>query len=502
MGDLFLGLDLGTSSVKIGLFDPAGRLLRLARREYPLRTPHPGWVEQEPEMWWQAASAALREALDGMSVSRVAAIGLSGQAPSQVLVTADGTSLGPAILWSDRRAAAEAAWLARHVSPRHARSWTGTPLIGDVTQPAARLLWLKTHRPDDWRQCTAVVQPKDYIALQLTGRVATDHHSGYGLYNLKTGRYHADFFSTLKLDLDKMPLVLKPVEVVGRVTSAAAAMTGLRTGVPVVIGTIDAWCEIIGCGGVRPGCAVDVSGTSEIVALVTERPAEGEGVFSSPLLEGLHWIGGPMQTGGGTLHWLADSFYQGATDHAQMEAEAATISPGAEALLFLPYLAGERAPHWDSTARGAFVGLTNRHTRAHCARAVYEGVAFAVHDILERSQVVAGLQVESLRVSGGGARSDLWNQIKADVTGLPTEKMAVLDAGCLGAAMLAAVGVGAFDDPAVASEVMVHPVSTRQPDSGRAAQYEALFDAWRLLYPALCPTFLRLEGLQREMEAL
>jgi len=496
MSVLFVGLDLGTSAVKVGLFDAAGCLVRLARRAYPLHAPRPGWTEQEPKAWWEATQAALQEALAEVDSRRIAAVGLSGQAPSQVLIAADGTPLGRAIIWSDRRATAEAAWLAEHIPPQQAQDWTGYAFISDVTQPPARLLWLKKHRPDEWGRCVAIVQPKDFIALQLTGSITTDRNSSFCLFNPQTSRYHADYLALLGVELEKMPPVLAPADVAGHVTPAAAAVTGLRSGAPVVTGTIDAWCDIIGCGGVEPGCAVDVAGTSEVVALVVARPVEGDGVFSAPLVEGRYWCGGPMQMGGAVLDWLAREFYDGKPDFEQLEAEASAVAPGAEGLLFLPYLRGERAPIWDGAARGAFVGLTDRHTRAHCARAIYEGIAFAVWDVLERSLAAAEVRPPALRVCGGGARSTFWNQIKADVTGLPVQQMAVLDAACLGAAILAAGGVRAFDGPLAATQAMVHPVATLKPRADRTVHYEALFAAWRILYQALRPTFLRLNALQ------
>ena len=498
MSRLFVGLDLGTSAVKVGLFDEAGRLLCLVRRGYRPYAPHPGWAEQEPAEWWEATRAALREVLTGADADQIAAVGLSGQTPGHVLIAADGRSLGRAIVWSDRRAVAESAWLAEHITPQQARAWTGYPFITGATQPPARLLWLKNHRPDDWNRCTAIVQPKDFIAQQLTGRIATDVNSAFCLLHPETGHYHADYLALLGVEPEKMPPALSPTDVVGPVTPEAAAFTGLPAGMPVVIGTVDAWCDIVGCGGVEPGCAVDVAGTSEVVALVTDRPVEGDGVFSSPLVEGCHWIGGPMQMGGAALEWLARGFYGGEPDFGRMEAEASAVAPGAEGLLFLPYLRGERAPVWDNAARGAFVGLTDQHTRAHCARAVYEGVAFAVGDVLERCLTAAGTRPTTLRVSGGGARSAFWNQIKADVTGLPVQQMAVPDAACLGAAILAAVGTGAFDGLSDAAEAMAHPAATFEPQAAHTTIYRALFSLWRGLYPALQPTFSRLSQMDRE----
>jgi xylulokinase len=459
---LLVGLDLGTSAIKVGLFDRAGRLMRLARRGYRLYTPHPGWAEQEPAEWWAAACAALREALNGVDRERIAAVGLSGQTPGHVLVAA-GTPLGRAITWSDRRAAVEAAWLAERITSQQARAWTGYPSISSATQPPARLRWLKTHRADDWARCVAVVQPKDFIALQLTGRIATDVNSAFCLLHPQTGRYDADYLALLEVEPEKLPIALSPTDVVGPVTPEAAAATSLPAGTPVVIGTIDAWCDIVGCGGVEPGIAVDVAGTSEVVALVTDRPVQGEGVSSSLFVNDLHWIGGPMQMGGAALEWLARGFYDAESGLERLEAEAASVEPGAGGLLFLPYLRGERAPLWDDAARGAFVGLTDGHSRRHCARAVYEGVAFAVWDVLERSVVAAGIYPEALRVSGGGACS---------------------------AAMSAATAA------------MTHPAATFKPRVTHTPVYGTLFSLWRSLYPILRSTFSHLSqwGTQLDVE--
>jgi xylulokinase len=498
MSRLFVGLDLGTSAVKAGLFDQAGHLLHLACRGYPLHEPQAGWAQQDPEAWWMATCASLKEVLAGVEVSRIAAVGLSGQAPGQVLVGANGGALGPAIIWSDRRAVAEAAWLATQITPDQALAWTGSPFIGGATQPPARLLWLRAHRPDDWQRCAAAVQPKDFLALQLTGRIATDINSGVGLLDSQTGRYAADYLALLEVEPEKMPRALLPTDMVGEVTSEAATLSGLPAGTPVVTGTIDAWCSILGCGGVEPGRAVDISGTSEVVALVVDRPASGDGVFSVRLLDGLHWIGGPTQMGGAALEWFARGFYGGKVDFQQLEAEASSVPPGAEGLLFLPYLRGERAPIWDDRARGAFVGLADYHGRAHCTRAVYEGVAFAVWDILDRSLAATGLRPSSLRVSGGGAHSAFWNQIKADVTGLPIQQMSVSEASCLGAAMLAAVGVGAFAGLREAAMRMVNLASTFGPQEASTAVYEALRPYWRGLYPALRNTLCQISQMEEK----
>jgi xylulokinase len=493
---LFVGLDLGTSAVKAGLFDETGHLLHLAQRRYQTHAPQPGWAEQEPADWWQATRACLREVSAKTDADSIAAVGLSGQAPGHVLVTTAGDSLGRAIIWSDRRASTEAAWLAEKITPQQAQIWTGSPFISDAFQPPARLLWLKQHRPSDWQRCAAVVQPKDYLALRLTGHIATDTNSGVGLVHAEAQTYHPDYLARLGIKREKLPTALSPTDLAGQVTQGAAGETGLPAGTPVVTGTIDAWCAILGCGGIELGQAVDVSGTSEVVAVVTDRPASGDGVFSSPLMEGHHWIGGPMQMGGAALEWMLRGFYDESADFQKLEAEASSVAPGAGGLIFLPYLRGERAPIWDDTARGAFVGLTLSHTRAHCARAVYEGVAFAIWDILERSIAATGLRPASLRVSGGGARSAFWNQIKADVIGMPVQQMKISDAASLGAAMLAAVGVGIFAGLGEAVTAMTHPANLFSPRATISAQYQVLHALWRDLYPSLRSTLAQMSQLE------
>jgi xylulokinase len=497
VSDLLLGLDLGTSAIKVGLFDLEGNLVRQARRSCALYTPRPGWAEQEPEEWWTAVRDGLQEVLAGVDGGRIAAVGLSGQSPSHVLVTADGVSLGRAIVWGDRRATVEAEWLAERITTEQARAWTGCTFITGANQSSARFLWLKAHRPKDWARCAAVVQPKDFVAGRLTGQVATDVNSALGLLDPRTGQYATELLVLLGIAPEKMPPVLEQTTIVGYVMPEVAAATGLPPDIPVVTGTIDAWCDIIGCVEIEPGSAVDVAGTSEVVALVTAELVDGgsEGVVSAPLVGGCSWIGGPMQMGGAALTWLARCFFgQEQPDFRALETEASAAAPGADGLLFLPYLQGERAPVWDPAARGAFVGLTDRHIRAHCFRAVYEGVAFAVRDLLQRCQAAAEIAPQMLHVSGGGSGSTFWNQIKADVTGLPVQQMAIPDAACLGAALLAAVGIGVFDGFTEASGAMIRTGDILDPVAAHVSRYDELFATWRCLYPVLGPLFPRLEA--------
>jgi xylulokinase len=496
MKPLFVGVDLGTSSVKVGLFDPSGHVVHLVRASYPLYAPQPGWAEQDPNDWWLAVTSALEQILSDVDPADVAAVGLSGQCPGHVLIAGDGTPLGRAIIWSDQRAVVEASWLAEHMSRDQAREWVGCDSVADVTQTPTRLLWIQRHQPDQWRLAQAVLQPKDFVGRLLTGQCATDHNSAYGMVNSESRLYHPQYLEFLGVDEQRLPAVLAPTDITGHVTPEAAAATHLVAGTPVVTGTIDAWCDIIGCGGTTPGQAVDAAGTSEIVALIDRRPDGGcqsdvgtaQGVFATRLLDDLCWIGGPMYAGGGTLLWWQQCFCQG-SDLDNLATEAADPEPRPDDPLFLPYLRGERAPVWDIKARGAFIGLAPHHNRGHCTRAVYEGLAFAVRDILQRCQNATGIKAASLRVSGGSSRSAVWNQIKADVTGLRVQPMLVSDAGCLGAAMLAALGTKSFSDVGHAARAMVHPATEYQPRLHYEAVHNVRFDIWRKIYPALKPLF-------------
>ena len=495
---LLLGIDLGTSALKAGLFGPDGQLTAQARRSYPLHAPRPGWAEENPADWWAALCAAVHEALAQAARpgTQVTAIGLAGQAPGQVLLDARGHALGRALIWQDRRAAGEAAWLASQVTPEQLHAWTGVR-EPDPSLAPARLRWLQTHRPEDWARTAMVLSPKDYLAFSLTGEQATDPHSAFGLLGPSTGRYEPGLFDLLQVDRRRLPPLLAPTAIVGHVTSRAAAETGLSAGTPVVLGTVDAWCAIIGSGA-RAAEAVDVAGTSEVVALVTARPAAGEGVFQAPLIEELHWVGGPTQSGSSALAWLARGFYPefaGSADFARLEGDAASVSAGSDGLVFLPYLAGERAPLWDARARGALIGLTLGHTRAHATRAVYEGVALAVRHILSLAEEAAHGPATLLRLVGGGAESAFWNQLKADVTGKPALEPAVAEAGCLGAAILAAIGTGTYPGCQAATRAMVQIRRAYEPDRALSPHYDELFAIYRGLYPALRPWFWRLEGV-------
>jgi xylulokinase len=483
-----IGLDIGTSCVKAVAFDESGNALHVASAPLQVFTPSSGWAEQDPEEYWTAACSAFKELLNKIDPESVSGIGLSGQCPSHVLVDSNNRTLGRAIIWRDQRAQDEAKWMNLQVAPAQAVEWLGSSNLGDATSPPARLLWLKVNRSSDWAKAATVLQPKDFVALRLTEIVATDCYSAYCLANPDSGKYDPAYFKALDLPREKMPKTLLPSEIAGEVTQKAALATGLKIGTKVIIGTIDAYCDNLAGGAIFPGRAVDVAGTSEIVSLGIEKPVVAEGVFPAKIGNDGMFLCGPTQAGGETLKWLARSFYNEFHEDIKfdvMEREAKESPPGSNGLLFVPYLNGERAPIWDAKAVGAFVGLTFGHDRRHFTRAVYEGVAFAIRHILEISEIAAEVSTREVIVGGGGSRSDFWNQVKANVLQKIVRPTVVSETGCLGAAILANVGMGYQKTVKDACLAMIQLKPGVQPDSKLSKIYNTLYSQYRNSYPAL-----------------
>lgn len=497
MKEVFIGLDIGTSSVKAAGFDQNGSLLSRASSPILLHSPEPGWAEQDPSDWWNAVCFVLKEITKEILPRRVAAIGLSGQCPGHVLVDADQQTIGNAIIWRDQRAVKEAAWLGAQISPAQALQWVGTANLADPACPPARLLWIKENRSQDWDRARVVLQPKDYIALLLTGKTGTDRHSAYCLANPVTGSYAPEYFDVLGIPLSKMPPTLQSTDIIGTVTRTASPMVGLDAGTKIIMGTIDSYCDNLAGGIIYPDRAVDVAGTSEIVSLAVEEKLEANGVFSASLENGSTFLCGPTQAGCDTLRWLSTCFYSELApevNYQKMEVEASSVPAGSEGLIFLPYLNGERAPLWDSNARGAFIGLTFQHDRRHCTRAVYESIGFAIRHILEISENAAKRRAHEIIVCGGGSRSTFWNQIKANILQRPVRPTMVTETGCLGVSILASVGTGFYLNLKEACDHMILFGDILTPDRSLAEVYDAGYQAYRDYYPAIRPVLAREES--------
>ncbi len=490
MTAVLVGIDIGTSSVKASAYDAKGFLLAKASHPVDTFSPQPGWAEQEPIQWWEAACTVLRDVTRTISPAWIAAIGLSGQCPGHVLVDAAFQPVGRAIIWSDHRATDEAQWLKENISNSQAEDWVGSTFLATPSAPPARLLWLIRHHPDMVDKSIAVLQPKDFIALRLTGEIFTDILSAYCLANPQTRIYASDYFTKLGFPVEKMPPVLSAASVAGIISDYAARQTGLLSGTPVVIGTIDAYCDNLAGGVLTPGRAVDVAGTSEIVSLAVPRIVASDAVFTVSLDESSTFLCSPLQSGGNTLAWLAGCFYPefGRTiRYDLLEQEAQTVQPGCGGMVCLPYLNGERAPIWDPKARGAFLGIDSSHTRKDFTRSVYESIAFAIRHTLDISEAAAGFTAQDYVVCGGGSCSHFWNQLKADVLQRQVIPTADSQTGCLGAAIIASVQAGFYSDLKTACGSMIQFKKPFNPDPARKAVYEDAYQMYREAYPALKP---------------
>lgn len=492
MKELVLGLDIGTSSVKAVAFDFEGKVKASAAVRHPLYSPYPDWAEQDPSDWQTGAFESIRQVVAEVKPDEIKVIGLSGQSPSHALIDQAGNPLGMAIIWRDQRAHQEAGWLARNISEEEAARWTGLNGIAGATLSPARLLWLKNHRSEDWQRTRFVAHPKDFIGLALTGEIATDVQTAFTLFNPATGQYEPEYFARLGIPPAFMPVVKLPTEIIGGVSAQAASLTGIKAGTPVVAGTIDAFCDSLAGGATRPGRAVDVAGTSEVVSLGTSSMKSGQGVYLAGIGHEGHFLCGPTQAGGDTLAWLGKGFYPDIDPpdfFEKLETEAGSVPPGSGGVIFLPYLNGERAPIWDSFAKGCFFGLSFEHNRKYCARAVYEGVAYSVRHVLENCEEIAGAQANQIVVCGGGSHSRFWNQIKADILQRPVFPAVVRESACLGAAILACVGLGVYPNVDQAGKNMLQLGAAIEPRAETAERYHQGYRIYRGLYPALKPLF-------------
>jgi len=481
--NLFLALDLGTSGVKAGAFDNEGHLVAKAGARYEVTTPQPGWIEQEPEVWWAACRKAIKEVAGHVNPTYLEGVCVVGLAPALVCLNEQGSSVRPAPIWSDRRSVAELAEL--------------TDRLGyDTTfSLLPRLLWLKRHETTNYHETRSVFQPYEYIGFKLTGENAAV------IPTEKLPPWTVQDIEAAGLDREKFPpRVCKLGEILGPLASDAAAATGLPSGLPVVAGTVDAFAAWIGTATIRKGILCNTVGTSDGVALVWDQPLRDSTgrAYSMPHITGRDWIvGGALSSGGLTLDWFMRRFYGHLANPFEVIAEEASSVPaGAEGLMALPYLVGERSPIFDPHARGVFFGIAETHHRAHFARAVLESVAFAVRDVCAVI-VELGAQIEEVRVAGGAAHSDLWSHIKADVLGRRVLVPEIPDSGLLGAAIIAGWGVGQFDSLSEAAQTMARFRAVMEPDPERHATYTNLFKFYRDLYAHLKDDFAKMAELNQ-----
>ena len=471
---VLVGLDVGTTGVKALTVSPEGDVLAQVEEAYALSTPQPGWAEQDPEEWWRAAASAL----EGLAVDDVAGIGLTGQMHGLVVLDERERVLRPAILWNDQRTGAECAEIEERLGLRRLVELTGNRALPGFTAP--KLLWLRRHEPEVYKRIAYVLLPKDYVRLRLTGERAIDatDASGTLLFDVAGRRWSNDILAALEIPPEWLPPVAESPEVAGHTSD----------GVPVAAGAGDQAAGALGVGVNRPGPLSIVLGTSGVVFAALEAfRADPEGRLHSfcHAVPGAWHAMGVMLSAAGSLRWLRDAVAPGKSFET-LTGEAEAWLPRAEGLLFLPYLAGERTPHADPHARAAFVGLSLRHDRGALVRAVLEGVAFGLGDVLELLKEL-GVEPQVGRVSGGGARSDLWLRIVASVLGIPLERTAVEEGAAYGAALLGGVAAGVFADVHEAVAACVRVRGRIEPEPAWADSYAHGYQRFRALYPALRP---------------
>jgi xylulokinase len=490
---LVLGIDVSTTATKAILVDPAGEVQGIGVAEYDVSMPQPLWSEQDPALWWNAAQAAIRLALDTAEASAadVASVGLTGQMHGAVLLDAAGDVLRPAILWNDQRTGAECDEIRATVGFERLIAISGNDAITGFTAP--KLLWVRRHEPDVWARLAHVLLPKDYVRLRLTGDYAMDKADGSGtiLFDLAARTWSRELLDDLALDLSWFPRTLEGPEVTGMITSAAAQATGLAAGTPVVAGGGDQSASAVGVGVVDVGTMALSLGTSGVIFAATDTPVRerhGRVHAFCHAVPGRWHMMSVMLSAAGSLRWFRDALAPGEA-FGDLAASATEVEAAADGLFFLPYLSGERSPYPDPGARGAFVGLALRHDRRHMARAVLEGVAFGLRDGLDLMTEAGTPPPSQMRASGGGMASPLWRQILADVLGAQLATTSTTEGAAYGAALLAAVGAGWFSTVQdAAALVKATPVTEPGAD---ASVYSELHGSYRTLYPALAPSFRR-----------
>ncbi len=494
-----LGIDVSTTGVKALLVDLEGNVIGSANTEQPLSTPQPLWSEQDPADWWAGAVSSIRQVLQetGVPGGAVQGVGLTGQMHGLTLLGEGGQVLRPAILWNDQRTGAQCDEIRARLGRLRLIEITGNDALTGFTAP--KILWVQENEPEVYRKVKHILLPKDYVRYRLTGGFAIDRADAAGtiLLDIRTRDWSAEVLRALDIPTEWLPKTYEGPEITGTITAEAAALTGLKPGTPVIAGGGDQAAQAVGVGAVQPGIVALTLGTSGVVFATTGQAfVEPEGRLHAfcHSVPGRWHLMGVMLSAAGSLRWYRDAVAPG-TDYDSLLAPAAEVPPGSEGLLFLPYLTGERTPHPDPLARGAFAGLTIRHGQAHLTRAVLEGVAYGLRDSFELMKSTGLAAIRQVRVSGGGARSLLWRQILADVLDAELVIVNTTEGAAYGAALLAGVGTGAWDSVDSACAATVRQTGATAPIPENVQAYQRWYAIYRKLYPALKDISHELSGL-------
>lgn len=503
-----IGIDLGTSGTKTVLFDQNGTAIASATVEYPLYQPKNGWAEQEPSDWWQAAAATVRRVIDesGVAPEAIKGVGLSGQMHGLVMLDEAGEPLRRSIIWCDGRTSQECAEITALVGRQRLIEITANPALTGFT--AGKILWVRRHEPKLYAKCRHILLPKDYIRYQLTGEFATEvsDASGMNLLDVPNRCWSGEILEKLEIDGALLAKMYESCEVTGQITPRAAALTGLAAGTPVVGGAGDNAAAAVGTGVVERGRAFTTIGTSGVVFAHSDRvtidPQGRVHTFCSAV-PGAWTVMSCTLAAGLSLKWLRDQFFteemktaegMGVDPYFLMDQQAGRVPIGANRLIFLPYLMGERSPLLDENSRGVFFGLSAIHTKYDLLRAVMEGVTYSQRQCLDVLRGMGVVSTEMLACGGGGS-SPLWRQMLADVYGCPVKTVVSKEGPALGAAILAGVGAGLYPNVQEACRGMIQTNPAQQPDAQASEQYERFYQVYQSLYPALRESFQTLSKL-------
>lgn len=497
-----LAHDLGTTGNKATLYDKEGKLVGSAFFGYGTEYAHTGWAEQNPNDWWEAVCTSTKQLLSESNVAgdEIACITFSGQMMGCVPLDKAGKPLRSAIIWADQRSVAQEQWVGERIDPAKVYRITGHRLSASYSLTKA--LWIRDHQPDIFKATYKFVHAKDAMVTRLTGNFVTDPSdaSSMNLYDLENDQWSGEILQAAQFDEAQLPEIKRSIDVVGEVLPEIAEEVGVAAGTPVVIGGGDGACAAAGAGVVREGSAYNYVGSSSWIALSTRKPIYDPDYRTftfGHIIPDMVMPTGTMQTAGASYQWTRDQLglaeveaakALGISPYELMNIQAESSPAGAKGLMYLPYLIGERSPRWNTKARGAFIGLTIRHNHADMLRSVLEGVTFNLLVILDafRNQ---GTQIDAMRVIGGGARGRFWNQIMADMYGMPVQRLAILEeATSMGAALAGGVGVGLYPDFSMIDQ-MNEIVQTIQPDPAAQATYEKLYPIFEASYHALVPIY-------------
>ncbi len=494
--DYVLGIDVGTGGTRAVLVDRSGKIAASATAEHvPFASPKTGWAEQDPHDWWKAAGEAIRAVLAQVPGANVVCAGLAGQMHGAVLLDEAGEVLRPALIWCDQRTQAQCDWLNEKLGEKRIIELTCNPALTNFT--LTKLLWVRDNEPEIWKRFRHVLLPKDYVRFRMTGEQAMDVSDASGTLMLDVAhrRWSEKMMAAAGLPMSSLPKLCESPEVCARISDKGASHTGLTAGTPVVGGAGDQAGGAVGMGIVRAGAVSATIGTSGVVFAATDHPAmdpKGRVHTFCHAVPGRWHVMGVTQAAGLSLRWMRDLLQNGAElSYDTLTKEAAQVPPGSDGVLWAPYLMGERTPHLDPNARGTLTGLAASHTRGHVTRAVLEGVAFSLKDTFSLFNEMK-VPVTNVRLGGGGARSDLWRQIQADVYGYEVEILAAEEGAAYGGALLAGVGAKWWNSVEEACDAIVEVQKRVKPDASAAAAMKKQYENYRQLYPALKALFAKM----------